>query len=370
MIYHFLLGRIFHLTPHIIESILKNADHTNANGISDHFFCIMNFSNKMLYSYNDCNVYIDIFKKYEFFNYCIIENKISFFKFFLKLDSRGNKFIFHSALDPFKLQLFMYIFFLFFSKRKLKKSTLVCWGQNNYLIESPKKYKSFLIKKIYTSTFNLMDNIITLSPGDYDICTINYPKASCRCIPYIPLINIDRRQRNNQCLSILISHSGWPHNNHLKAFKMLEKFKHENIKIICPLCYGDAYYISKVTDYGFKIFGDKFTYFTELKPFEEYENLIRSINIYITAANIQTGLFALLSSIVSGAKVYITGNLLYSMKEYGFIVNNIDEIPSMQFMNFCEGISEADYDSNIEIYRSKYCNISKLQDEWKAVYLK
>ena len=53
MLYHYLKGNILHLSPLVIERILRNADKTSKNGKFDHFFYITLFDDKMLYFHNE-----------------------------------------------------------------------------------------------------------------------------------------------------------------------------------------------------------------------------------------------------------------------------------------------------------------------------
>lgn len=195
-----------------------------------------------------------------------------------------------------------------------------------------------------------------------------YPRANSINIPYIADRDIIRKKINGGSVNIMVSHSGWPHNRHHMSFELLTSFASENIKIICPLCYGEKKYIEDVVKEGKSVFGEKFNYFTELKSAEEYDELLHSIDIYVSAASIQTGLYALMTTIVSGAKVYITGNLYDSMREYGFIVNNFNALLDLSYERFSTELDDKSYEQNVNIYSSRYINIGELQEKWKYLY--
>ena len=214
-----------------------------------------------------------------------------------------------------------------------------------------------------------MDTLITLSPGDEELCKQLHPEVRCVLVPYISeyqMSNIEKKDEGTT--RIMISHSGWIHNNHLKVFDLLKKYKDEDIQIICPLCYGEDEYIDQIIKTGIAYFGEKFTYFKDLKPKEEYEKIIKSLHIYITASPIQTGLYALITSIVYGAKIFITGNLLYSMNSYGFLVHDLQSIAEMDYSEFSTQLTEEQILYNTKIFKEKYANLSVVLNDWKSIY--
>ena len=149
---------------------------------------------------------------------------------------------------------------------------------------------------------------------------------------------------------------------------MLSSYAFENIDVFCPLCYGDKVYIEDVIKRGKEIFGDKFHYFVDLKSTEEYDDFLHSIDVYVSAAAIQTGLYALMTTMLSGAKAYITGNLYSSMKEYGFIVNDLKTLSDLPFEQFATVLDSESYNHNVNVYSFKYVNVEELQGKWKRIY--
>lgn len=92
------------------------------------------------------------------------------------------------------------------------------------------------------------------------------------------------------------------------------------------------------------------------------------MDVYISAAKIQTGLFALMTSIAAGARVILRGNLLLSMRQYGFTVNELESIAGMEFEEISKKLSDIEYINNINTLRNKYVNTSELEDKWRQVY--
>jgi len=73
-------------------------------------------------------------------------------------------------------------------------------------------------------------------------------------------------------------------NNHLDALKVLGRYKKEDIKILCPLSYGEAVegpYIQEVIKYGKELFGTKFVSLCDYMPRKEYYKLFREVDIVV-----------------------------------------------------------------------------------------
>ena len=130
--------------------------------------------------------------------------------------------------------------------------------------------------------------------------------------------------------------------------------------------YGDPTYINDVIYTGKRIFGEKFYYFTDLMSPEEYFHFILQNHIYISGAENQTGLGALLGNMRGNAKLYLRGNLYISFKEEGFDIFDYNEIENMTFEEFVKPNSDIIFRRNIEVYNKK--RIDECIEGWKDVY--
>ena len=367
MVYHFFNGNIQHLSPHIIGNILQYADKIS-NGIEEHFFYITFCSDKMLYKAKEIDeAYTDLFKKYNVTKYKYIFSKCALMKEFLNIPNQ-DLIIFHGCASSYSWQLLMYLILLVFRmKKKMRRISLVCWGETDFHY-SNKTITAKVINYIFQSIFPNIRHIITLSSGDKAKASKLYPTASVTEIQYISQAKPVRVQKQDKTIQIMVSHSGWPHNNHFYSFDLLSKYKDYDMKIICPLCYGDEKYIKAVITKGKALYGDKFSYFTELKSREEYSKLISSIDVYVSAAEIQTGISALTRTLLCGGVVYATGNLLHSMQGYGFILFDIDDIKHLKFEEFSKKLSDKEFKQNVFVYTEKYKNLHDLQIKWKLIF--
>jgi hypothetical protein len=370
MIYHFFAGQNFHLCPSIIKSIVENPGQDKEGKTLEHFFCI-NMTSKNRY-FNIVNPYIPLFEQYKFCNYYFIEDTIEVFRIINSKKSVSNRFFFHSNFLDTKSRIALYIWLRIFNYSLLKRISLIGWGIRDFHVKGEKEgLKRSIISLIHQSTISKMRNLISLSQGDYLITKEYFPDSNCVQLNYIMDYsdNIVPIESTNNKIAIMISHSGWEHNNHLKTFNLISKYKNENIDIICPLAYGNKDYIKEVIRNGESIFGKKFKYFTNLKPKEEYIELISSIDIYMTSANIQTGIFAVIVALDAGKKIYITGNLLNSMDHKGFVTMDIETVKKMSFSHFSKPLTERDIRINRKAVKQHFKINDDLIKKWNEIYI-
>ena len=366
MIYHFFRGNTFHLSPKIIEDLLYLMEKKTAPEQQRHFFCIMTFSTKYQYKTPE-NPYEKIFKKYHVKRHDYIDSFMELLRFISKANSNDDKFIFHGTIQPYKLQLVLYIYLLLFNKKKLSQLILICWGAGDFQIK-PSSYINKIAAFVNNAAINRMDCSYTLSSEDLKLFQTIHPKAKSKSIRYPIKLHATKPQRVSPPLRSMVSHSGWPDNKHIDTFNALDRFKDMGIEIICPLCYGDNDYIETVIKTGESKFGDKFSYFTEIIPTEKYDELIASMHIFITATSIQTGLFALTRSLAYGVKVFAQENLLRSMREYGFLINDFKDIKSLNFDDFSAALPVEDHATNIKVLYEKYLHEPEVTRSWDDLY--
>ncbi|RHV92932.1 TDP-N-acetylfucosamine:lipid II N-acetylfucosaminyltransferase [Culturomica massiliensis] len=367
MIYHVFKGYIYHLSPSIINSILNHAGETSKNGIKDHFFYISFTQSKTALKTPNEAVFKEIFSKYQFNNYKFITEKTDLLKIINKKNKKNDSYIFHNSCVPYRYQLLFYFKIWFY---RIPRATLVCWGECDFIISSFFKKHLWLFRLLFGWLFRSLAYIITLSQADYESCKKIHRKTNVLFLEYFnDTVTALRTNHLKKApyITIMISHSGWEHNRHHESFEKILKFKDEDIRIICPLCYGNQEYIESVISKGKQMFGDKFTYFTELKPREEYIQLIRTIDVYITSAANQTGLFAAYTSVLSGAKVYATGNILSSFRSYGINIQDINDLTAEQFDLFKEKVSDNVYQKNIQAYE-KLKNTDFKTKQWQIIF--
>lgn len=368
MIYHILRGSVLHTIP-ITKGIIQTAAKFSNKTANQHFLCIAMFGKKILYENMEENPYIGICLENSFTNYRFFLNKWSFLWFILTR-SVSDKFIIHGNMEV-KFHILTNLLFLLFRRDLLKRMSLICWGNNDFVRGSKLKTR-LLLGMIREWSYNRFQNILTLSRDDCQLVQSLYPKAHVLYLPYWTLNKhvLDTEVKSHddyRKVKVLVSHSGWPENNHLKSFELLKKFI-PNISVTCPLCYGDANYIEKVISKGKELFGTDFHFFKDLMPLEQYKQLLKSIDVYVTAAERQTGLAAIFGVMDSGAKIYLTGNLLNSFQQDGYTVFPVETIEETELSEFKLPLDKSIAQKNLDIYNRTHYDGKDFVEGWRMVY--
>jgi dTDP-N-acetylfucosamine:lipid II N-acetylfucosaminyltransferase len=204
----------------------------------------------------------------------------------------------------------------------LKKTCWVLWGRDLY------QYIDFSNRKFEFSSIYFKDTlceyfrrfvicrlgfISTTVPGDYKFAVkfyktrakyienLMYSSHLCRTLsPEKSPKKID----NN--LNIQVGNSADPQNKHLEVFDKLVAYDLENVKVYCPLSYGnEGNYAEKVIQYGKKCFGDKFVPMLKMMSMLEYDQYLSSIDIALFNHSYQQGMGNMIAALSLGKKVYI-----------------------------------------------------------------
>jgi hypothetical protein len=351
-IFHLFDSKNVHLNPGIILGI-----HNNREARHDHIYVINSFlgGGKAI----DAGVYDDLVS-----SGCTLKYIDSVFSLALMMIKASGTIVFHGSLSPFKKQFFLFLVFYFFYRKVFRRIILVAWGAGDFNPEIG------IFSELYHRVLIRIKCIVTLSRVDYNSCINLYGKNVLQ-INYIIKKDIapsgSRNSSSHYEKRILVSHSGWPHNQHANSFDSIKTKIAESTEIICPLAYGDNDYIKEVIRVGSKTFGEKFSYFDNLLDVDEYRVFLKTVDIYVTSAEIQTGLFALTSCLGNGAKVYCGSNLYRSLTEVGFKVFSLDDLRASSKKDFYF-MFKGDIDRNRSVYMKEYGDFGALSSKWNVVY--
>lgn len=223
---------------------------------------------------------------------------------------------------------------LLFFKRFANRSSWFIWGNDLYSYTTNNKTKKEkgieFVKKIIIKRFS---RLVTYVYGDYELAKKWYGAkgqyAECIMYPSNLYQNIALKDNESDIINILLGNSADPTNNHEEVINILKRYKNSNIKIFCPLSYGDEKYAAKIRNIGNSFFGDKFVPIMDFLPYKEYLNLLSKINIAIFNHNRQQGMGNIISLLGLGKKVYIKDGIssLTTFRELGveiFTVENIN----------------------------------------------
>jgi hypothetical protein len=229
------------------------------------------------------------------------------FLYLMKAFYKSEKIIIHSLYNKLLVVL------LYLQPWLLSKSNWIVWGGDLYYYKSKKNTLiTYLYEALRGKVIKNINGVATLVKGDYDLVKewydtkAKYYKAiymSEERTEYIKIIS--ESVSNGDVVFIQVGNSASPSNNHLEIIDLLEKFKSENIKIFCPLSYGDAEYAEKVIAYGKEKYGEKFIPLKKLLSMSEYMDYLHTIDIGIFNNDRQQALGNIYSLLCLGKKVYM-----------------------------------------------------------------
>ena len=262
----------------------------------------------------------------------------------------------------------------------LSKTYLMFWGSDFYSMRNKEKflkkpiavlsslYKKYVIKRAH--------GIINLIEEDYDaLCEIVVPRGE----RFVAQVRGDERLNeyilslysNNSCNEytiIQIGNSATPENHHVEAMEMIKGFSEENIKVICPLSYGEEEYCRHVISKGYEYFGDKFEPITSFMGEKEYYEKISKNNIAIFNNDRQQAMGNITTLLGVGCKVFLrsdTSMWQHYSNNYHFAVYDTAEIENMSFDEFIM-FSDDNKKKNLTEYQKKR-DIAVAIAEWRDV---
>lgn len=365
MIYHIFNGRVYHLSPAIIKSILDCFVQENKE-VCPHFFCVLMTGKEMLYKNVGENSYTSLFEEYSYTNYKIIYTNKDYVSFLFRLEE-GDRLIYHSGPDICGIIRYITdLWLIIFRKRVVRDSSFISWGSDCFTKRTSikQRIKAFIMNVL----FDNLKNIVTLSTDDQKETAQTYPHANVILASYYSskkMVLLDKILTPK--FHVMVSHSGWPHNKHQRSFELLQRFAGK-IQVSCPLCYGNAEYIDTVIKKGKEIFGNDFYYFKDLKTREEYSDFMRSVDAYVTSAEIQTGLGAVSFAIESGVKIFTKGNVYNFLRSYDYKIYNTDDISNLSCQDFLEPMEKVDCIHNININNEINKTDGDLYNRWVRIF--
>jgi hypothetical protein len=133
---------------------------------------------------------------------------------------------------------------------------------------------------------------------------------------------------NKKGIDMLVGNSGYPTNNHLEAFDLLQSTDDQRGKIICPLNYGDEGYIEMVVDKGGVIFGDSFIPILEFMHYPKYIERIQACSVAVMNHVRQQAGGNVLAMLHMGATVFLREeNPMYKFyKSQGATIYSVQEL--------------------------------------------
>ncbi len=246
----------------------------------------------------------------------------------------------------------------------INKTVVQFWGGDFYHFKGKSKNLKTIIKNFLKRNFlKKCKGFVFLINGEYEKfveLTGIEKKHFIAPMPNDPMVKIDysvyRQNDRDAVINILVGNSGTKTNCHIDAFEMLKKYSNDDIKIFCPLSYGDKEYIEYVIGRGKEIFGEKFVPVTNFMNLEKYVKFLSTMQICLFNNDRQQGMGNINGSLGLGKKVYMRTDT--SMYEY-YLKKGYKIFP-------CEEIQNVDLNSFIFLDKNIQNNNIRLFDEMIA----
>jgi len=161
-----------------------------------------------------------------------------------------------------------------------------------------------------------IDYILCLAEGKSELKFIKkkYPNFKATHLSFNFNQNFDetisiKKEKNNSSttIKILLGNSSDPSNNHLDAFKILQKLNIP-VEIYSPISYGDIRYRDTIINKGKKFFGEHFHPITDFMTRKEYIEFIDSVDLMMMYHNRSQAVGNINIALTLGKAVFLKKN--------------------------------------------------------------
>ncbi len=154
-------------------------------------------------------------------------------------------------------------------------------------------------------------------------------------INYYPIEKmIDQSKQNEVCSgnAIWVGNAADANGNHVWMFEKLKDFSDE-IKILCPISYGDKRFMKFIDQEGHRLLGDRFVPLKDFLPVNEYYAKFLQANAFIFGHFRQCAVGNILMAFYFGGKVFLSNRnpLLKTYRQGGFSVYSIEDDLTEEF---------------------------------------
>lgn len=343
------IGRADKFIPPFIEFVKKNFD------LNMHeFWMFGGMAEKQLQ--NDRNVHL--VKK------GFISERVAYFKIIYAMHN-AEKIILHGLFDSNLIRI------LFFMPWLLKKCYWVLWGHDLYTYKLGRHGWKWSLREFFRRpVIKNVGYITTTVPGDYGLAVEWYSTTAeyIQNLMYMSHVSRDVdaikcAEEKGDVVYIQLGNSADATNNHIEIIDRLEKYKELNIKVYCPLSYGDKKHKTKVIEYGLKKLGAKFIPITNYMSFEEYNQYMSCIDVAIFNHDRQQAMGNIIGLLSLGKKVYLKS----SETPFKYFENlDIKVFPTSVDINL-KTLTDEERLQNIENTKAFFTE-ENLKNSWKEIF--
>lgn len=240
-----------------------------------------------------------------------------------------------------------------------------------------KVYLSYLKKMYYWAVFkkllrqNKIDYVLTNITEDIEqLESFVNCKTKRAWFTYFIYDESQKYCTVDQKCNIMIGNSSSETNNHLDAFKLIEKKCARFKSIFIPLNYGDHKYSLLVKKQGKEIFDNQIVFIDTFLSIEDFKSMINSCSVIIMNHKRQQAFNTIMISLANGCKVFLREeNTIFKMlKREGFIVfsiqNDIDKDDAFNSLEL------AQQEFNLSLIKEKYSKkfvYRRIKDEFERL---
>ena len=247
-----------------------------------------------------------------------------------------------------------------FSKKVLQKTYLQFWGGDMYVFRkhtfkiAAKKYFVNICVKNCAGVINLVsserEEFKKFFPYDKKFFASPVPGGPKSDELNKKYRDLSMLHENKGQRRIVIGNSATVSNRHLDLFEKLKKIDWKDVKIYCPLTYGDMNYRDMVIEKGAEFFGENFHPLIKQMEYEEYMSFLMTCSVGIYNHNRQQGLGNISMLLNMGKKVYVPQNgfAWKHYTSYGYKLNNVDDLSTQtleQIFKWTDDDRQKNFDS-------------------------
>ena len=271
------------------------------------------------------------------------------------------------------------VFFWYLNKKIFANVVWIYWGADIYEYRLRNtSIKHLIYEQARRHIIPIIPDIAGFLKGDFELIKSVYcSEAIYHHVVYpIPTnfelcdkLQIKINESGINPVNVIIGNSGNESNRHLEAFRILKKFRNEDLNIYCPLSYGarKRSYIRKVINEGRDTFGSKFIPLLDFMKPEDYLNFLNETDIVLMNHDRQQGLGNSLSLLYLGKKIYLrkdTTSFEYFSNQ-NIKVFDILSIEKSSFQDFAS-FNKSDGHKNQEIIKSEFSKENYIK-KWKHI---
>lgn len=274
-----------------------------------------------------------------------------------KIIPNYNKIVIHGLLDFYLVRCLLKV------NLDFSRTYWLLWGGDVYCYRNEKgrlrrMYRNFVRKTLISK----LQHAGSLIKGGVDLSRdwYGFRGSYHECMGYVSnTINLNTKLHKRIAFfkkhTVIIGNSGYESNFHKEIFNLLKKQSNE-IKVICPLAYGNQNYIDEIISLGTKLFKKNFTPLLNYLPLNEYYSTLSGVDSGIFAHDREQGTGNVIPLLGMGKKVY----LRTTTTQWNTYLNLGLKIFDYKDFGLHE-ISKSDQQQNIEIVSKYFCkeNLAK-----------